>query len=94
MFFLWVIKTGRKKKLTQTAFIPLEATLASFYSQTKDRLCGTGETSLFINPIPSGDTPRQNLMQTLFSERTNDGWEKWAGVSPSVEEQSIMGSYC
>lgn len=32
-------------------------------------------------------------MQTLFSKETNDGWKKWAGVSPSVEEQSIMGSY-
>lgn len=68
MFFLWVIKTGRQKNPTQTAFIPLEATLASFDNQTKDRLCGTGETSLFINPIPSGDTPRQHLTQTLFSK--------------------------
>lgn len=95
MFFLWASKTEKKNKKhpTQTAFIPLEATLASLYNQTKDRLCGTGETSLFINSIPSGDTPRQSLMQTLFSKETNDGRKKWAEVSPSAEERGAMGSY-
>lgn len=67
--------------------------MASLYTQTKDRLCGIGETSWFINSIPSGDTPRQSLMQKLFSKETNDGWKMWAGVSPSAKEWGTIVGY-
>lgn len=60
------------------------------YNQTKDRLCG--ETSLFINSIPSGDTPRQSLMQTLFSKVRNAGWKRRAAGSPGDEEWGTMGN--